>query len=84
MPQAGRWLKEAGGSCCNGYQCTWESTYDGSCDWEGSPAGYNRRVMRHAPQEVIFKAGQLVQVYRSDLDYTFLSAHKMKAKWLVP
>ena len=45
---------------------------------------FDRRVMRHAPREVIFKAGQLVQVYRSDLDYTFLSVHKMEAKWSVP
>ena len=33
------WLLAQGSHGC-GYQCTWESTYNGSCDWEGSPPGY--------------------------------------------
>ena len=40
VPRAGHWLEEAGGSCGCGYRCTWESTYDGSHDWEGSPPSY--------------------------------------------
>jgi hypothetical protein len=45
---------------------------------------FDRKVMGRTPREVIFKAGQLVQVYRSNLDYTFLSVRKMEAKWSVP
>ena len=41
VPRASRWLEEAGGSHGDGYQCTWEPTYDGSHDWEGSPPSYN-------------------------------------------
>ena len=41
VPRAGRWLKEAGGSPGDGYRRTWESTYDGSRDWEGSPPSYS-------------------------------------------
>jgi hypothetical protein len=40
--------------------------------------------MAKAPREVIFKAGQLVQVYRSDLDYTFQTIRKLEPKWSVP
>jgi len=45
---------------------------------------FDRNVMAKAPQEVIFKAGQLVQVYRSDLDYTFQTIRKLEPKWSVP
>ena len=34
---------------------------------------FDKKVVARAPCEVIFKAGQLVQVYCSDLDYTFLA-----------
>ena len=40
VPQAGHWLKEAGGSPGPGYRCTGESTYDRSRDWESSPPSY--------------------------------------------
>jgi hypothetical protein len=32
---------------------------------------FDRKLLSQAPKEVIFKAGQLVQVYQSDLDFTF-------------
>jgi hypothetical protein len=34
--------------------------------------------------EVIFTKGQLVQVYHSDLDYTFKTERKLAPKWLPP
>jgi hypothetical protein len=34
--------------------------------------------------EVIFTKGQLVQVYRSDLDYTFKTERKLALKWSPP
>ena len=40
--------------------------------------------MARAPHEVIFRAGQLVQVYHSDLDYTFLAIWKLEPKWSAP
>jgi hypothetical protein len=33
---------------------------------------------------VVFKRGQLVQVYRSDLDYTFKTERKILPKWSQP
>ena len=39
---------------------------------------FDRKVLSRAPREVIFKAGQLVQVYRSDLDFTFKAEWKME------
>jgi hypothetical protein len=32
---------------------------------------FDRQVRDSAPKEVVFHAGNLVQVYRNDLDYTF-------------
>lgn len=32
---------------------------------------FNKKLLQRSPREVTFKIGQLVQVYRSDLDYTF-------------
>lgn len=34
-------------------------------------ATFDKRVLAQKPDEVIFSKGQLVQIYRSDLDYTF-------------
>ena len=34
--------------------------------------------------EIIFKKGQLIQVYRSDLDYTFKTERKVIPKWSQP
>lgn len=45
---------------------------------------FDKKVMGRAPKEVIFKAGQLVQVYRSDLTYTFKVERKMVPKWSAP
>ncbi|KIM35491.1 hypothetical protein M413DRAFT_32443 [Hebeloma cylindrosporum] len=45
---------------------------------------FDKKVVGRAPREVIFKAGQLVQVYRSDLDYTFLAIRKLEPKWSAP
>lgn len=47
-------------------------------------AAFDRAVMAGAPREVVFKAGQLVQVYRSDLDFTFQTIRKLEPKWSVP
>ena len=34
-------------------------------------AAFDKRVLQRHPGEVAFARGQLVQVYRNDLDYTF-------------
>jgi transposase InsO family protein len=47
-------------------------------------AEFDAKVQSRAPREVIFKAGWLVQVYRSDLDYTFKSIRKIEPKWSAP
>ena len=44
----------------------------------------DRRVLEHTPGEVIFSKGQLVQIYRSDLDYTFKTERKLLLKWSNP
>jgi hypothetical protein len=44
---------------------------------------YDRRVLKKSG-EVIFRTGQLVQIYRSDLDYTFKTERKMIPKWSQP
>jgi transposase InsO family protein len=45
---------------------------------------FDRKLLARAPKEVIFKAGQLVQVYRSNLDFTFKTDRKMEPKWSAP
>jgi len=47
-------------------------------------AAFDKKVLSTAPREVIFRAGDLVQVYCSDLDYTFKSERKMEPKFLAP
>jgi len=47
-------------------------------------AAFDKKLLQRAPGEVIFKTGQLVQVYRSDLDYTFKAERKLIPKWSVP
>ncbi|KAF9553001.1 hypothetical protein CPC08DRAFT_601374, partial [Agrocybe pediades] len=47
-------------------------------------AAFDKKVGSRVPGEVIFEPGNLVQVYRSDLDYTFLSSRKMEPKWSAP
>ncbi|KIM50532.1 hypothetical protein SCLCIDRAFT_34198 [Scleroderma citrinum Foug A] len=45
---------------------------------------FDRHVLKRQPAEVIFTPGQLVQVYRSDLDYTFKTEWKILPKWSCP
>ena len=45
---------------------------------------FDRRVLTQNPGEVIFLKGQLVQIYRSDLDYTFKTERKLLPKWSIP
>ena len=47
-------------------------------------ATFNKQVPGRSPREVVFKAGDLVQVYRSDLDYTFKSDRKILPKFSAP
>lgn len=47
-------------------------------------AAFDKKVMSCAPREVIFMAGQLVQVYRNNLDFTVLVGRKMEPKWSAP
>jgi hypothetical protein len=45
---------------------------------------FDKNVLEWAPKEVIFKVGQLVQVYRSNLDFTVSVDRKMVPKWSAP
>lgn len=45
---------------------------------------FDRRVLRRHPGEVVFNPGQLVQIYRSDTDYTFKTERKLLPKWSTP
>ena len=45
---------------------------------------FDKQVLNRSPREVIFKAGDLVQVYRSDLDFTFKTDRKMLPKFSAP
>ncbi|KAG6839111.1 hypothetical protein C0991_005716 [Blastosporella zonata] len=47
-------------------------------------ATFDKRVLAETKNKVVFKAGNLVQVYRSDLDYTFKTEKKLLPKWLIP
>ena len=47
-------------------------------------ATFDKQVLGRSPREVVFKAGDLVQVYRSDLDYTFKSDRKILPKFSAP
>ena len=47
-------------------------------------AAFDRRVLAKSPGEVVFTRGQLVQVYRSDLDYTFKAERRILPKWSPP
>src|ERR1700691_5562896 len=41
-------------------------------------------MLAKKPGQVIFKCGQLVQIYRSDQDYTFKTERKLLPKWSQP
>ena len=45
---------------------------------------FDRRMLAKKPGQVVFKRGQLVQIYRSDLDYTFKTERKLLLKWSQP
>ena len=45
---------------------------------------FNKRVLTHPPREVTFKARDLVQVYRSDLNFTVSSDRKLLPKISAP
>ena len=45
---------------------------------------FDKRIRAKKSGEVVYKQGQLVQVYRSDLDYTFKVERKMISKWSRP
>ncbi len=45
---------------------------------------FDRRVKNSRAGEVVFETGQLVQVYRNDLDYTFKTERKLIPKWSIP
>ncbi|KAL1946364.1 hypothetical protein VTO73DRAFT_15491 [Trametes versicolor] len=45
---------------------------------------FDKRVLASAAGEVVFETGTLVQVYRSDLDYTFKTERKLLPKWSTP
>ncbi|KAJ3911997.1 hypothetical protein F5877DRAFT_8394, partial [Lentinula edodes] len=45
---------------------------------------FDRRVLKKEGKEVVFEKGDLVQVYRSDLDYTFKTIKKIIPKWSRP
>ena len=47
-------------------------------------ATFDRRVLAKNPGEVIFSKGNLVQIYRSDLDFTFKTERKLLPKWSMP
>ena len=47
-------------------------------------ATFDKQVLSRSPREVIFRAGDLVQVYRSDLDYTFSTDRKILPKFSAP
>ena len=47
-------------------------------------AVFDKRVLARNPGEVVFSKGQLVQIYRSDLDYTFKTDRKLLPKWSPP
>ena len=41
-------------------------------------------MRKKSPGKVIFKWGNLVQVYRSDLDFTFKTKRKLTPRWSAP
>ena len=47
-------------------------------------AVFYKRVLARNPGEVVFSKGQLVQIYRSDLDFTLKTERKLLPKWSPP
>jgi len=53
-------------------------------DGGSRPAKFDQQLMAHLPCEVISKAGNLVQIYRSDLDPTFKTERKLLPEFSAP
>jgi hypothetical protein len=51
---------------------------------ERRKAMFDNQVLKRAPREVIFQAGDLVQVYRSDLDFSLQTERKLLIKFSAP
>ncbi|KAF9546959.1 hypothetical protein CPC08DRAFT_612910, partial [Agrocybe pediades] len=51
---------------------------------EARKVRFDKKLLAKAPREVVFKAGQLVQVYRNDLDFTVSTARKLEPRWSAP
>ncbi|KAG6841251.1 hypothetical protein C0991_000536 [Blastosporella zonata] len=47
-------------------------------------ATFDKRVLAQSKHEVVFKPGDLVQIYRNNLDYTFKTDRKLLPKWSTP
>jgi hypothetical protein len=47
-------------------------------------AAFDKVVLAHPPREVTFRAGDLAQVYRSDLDFTLATDRKLLPKFSAP
>ena len=47
-------------------------------------ATFDKKVLAQKSGEVVFSKGQLVQIYRSDLDFTFKTERKLLPKWSTP
>ncbi|KAE9401300.1 hypothetical protein BT96DRAFT_754128, partial [Gymnopus androsaceus JB14] len=45
---------------------------------------FDKRLLKKEHREVVFRKGDLVQVYRSDLDHTFKTEKKILPKWSTP
>jgi hypothetical protein len=63
--------------CLNGYTHTMEHAAH-------QKAIFDRQLLAKFPWEVLFKAGQLVQVYCNDLTYTFETECKLLPCWSPP
>jgi hypothetical protein len=47
-------------------------------------ATFDKQILAHSPREVVFKAGDLVQVYQRYLDFTFATERKLLPKFSAP
>ncbi|ESK82247.1 rna binding protein [Moniliophthora roreri MCA 2997] len=45
---------------------------------------FDKRVIWESGKEIVFEAGDLVQVYRSNMDHTFKTERKLIPKWSAP
>lgn len=47
-------------------------------------AAFDKKLLQRVPGEVLFRPGQLVQVFHNNLDYTYKMDRKLLPKWSVP